>query len=55
LAEISLSPTERTRALLSRLEPGMPVDVVVPVEPRTVLEYLLEPLRTSLRAAGHEM
>jgi hypothetical protein len=41
--------------LLKRLEPGMPVEVVVPVQPRTALDYLTEPLRSSLRRAGREM
>jgi hypothetical protein len=41
--------------LIKQLEPGMPVEVVVPVKPRTVLDYLTEPLRSSLRRAGNEV
>jgi hypothetical protein len=32
----------------------MPVEVVVPVKPRTVLDYLTEPLRNSFRHTGNE-
>ena len=53
--EVSLLADHASGALLRQLGPGMPVEVVVPVKPRTALEYLTEPLRTSLRAAGREM
>jgi hypothetical protein len=33
----------------------MPVDVVVPIAPRTALEYLIAPLRESFRTAGREL
>jgi hypothetical protein len=33
----------------------MPVEVVVPVKPRTALDYLTEPLRSSFRKAGNEV
>ena len=54
-AEVVLEADHARGALLHQLEPGMPVEVVVPVKPRTALEYLIEPLRTSLRSAGREM
>jgi HlyD family type I secretion membrane fusion protein len=54
-AEISLRGDHAGGALLRQLEPGMPVEAVVPVKARTALEYLLEPLTTSIRSAGNEM
>ena len=42
-------------ALLARLTPGMPVEVVVPVAPRTVFDYLVAPLRESMRGAWREL
>ncbi len=54
-AEVSLLADHAGGALLRRLSPGMPVEVVVPVKPRTALDYLTEPLRTSLRNTGREM
>jgi HlyD family type I secretion membrane fusion protein len=54
-AEIRLDSDQEAGALLRRLSPGMPVEVVVPVQPRTALDYLIEPLRNSLRRSGHEI
>jgi HlyD family type I secretion membrane fusion protein len=54
-AEIRLDSDQEGGALLRRLAPGMPVEVVVSVQPRTALEYLLEPLRSSMRQSGHEI
>ena len=54
-AEVSLLSDHAGGTLLRALGPGMPVEVVVPVKPRTALDYLTEPLRTSLRSAGREM
>jgi HlyD family type I secretion membrane fusion protein len=54
-AEVALLADHEGGALLKRLGPGMPVEVVVPVKPRTALDYLTEPLRSSLRSAGREM
>jgi HlyD family type I secretion membrane fusion protein len=54
-AEIALLADQQGGALLSRLGPGMPVEVVVPVEARTALEYLVEPLRESFRGAWREL
>ena len=53
--EVSLLADHASGTLLRQLGPGMPVEVVVPVKPRTALDYLTEPLRTSLRSAGREM
>ena len=53
MARIQISP--ETLAILSRimkengaLKPGLPVEVVVPLRKRTMLQYLLEPLNQSL-------
>ncbi len=53
--EVSLLADHANGTLLRQLGPGMPVEIVVPVKPRTALDYLTEPLRTSLRSAGREM
>lgn len=54
-AEISLLSDHVNGKLLRQLGAGMPVEVVVPVEPRTTLDYIIEPLRSSLHSAGREM
>jgi HlyD family secretion protein len=54
-AEVALVADRQDGTLLARLTPGMPVEVIVPVKPRTALEYLLEPLRESFRHAWREM
>lgn len=54
-AEIALLADHQQGELLARLGPGMPVEVIVPVAPRTALDYLIEPLRESLRGAGREL
>jgi HlyD family type I secretion membrane fusion protein len=54
-AEIALLADRQNGTLLARLGPGMPVEVVVPVAPRTALEYLLAPLRESFRGAWREL
>jgi HlyD family type I secretion membrane fusion protein len=54
-AEVVLDHDQEGGRLLKRLEPGMPVEVVVAVKPRTALEYLVEPLRSSLRKTGNEI
>ena len=53
--EVTLTADREGGKLLAKLTPGMPVEVVVPVKPRTALEYLTEPLRTSFRKAGNEV
>ncbi|MFN8831173.1 MAG: HlyD family type I secretion periplasmic adaptor subunit [Labrys sp. (in: a-proteobacteria)] len=49
-------PADQLRLLhdLPPLSPGMPADVIVSAGERTLLEYLLEPLRESLRRAFRE-
>ncbi len=54
-AEIALLADRQGGALLARLTPGMPVEVVVPVAPRTVFDYLVAPLRESMRGAWREL
>ena len=54
-AEIALLADRQDGTLLSRLTPGMPVEVIVPVAPRTALDYLLAPLRESMRGAWREL
>jgi HlyD family secretion protein len=53
--EVTLLADREGGKLLRQLTPGMPVEVVVPIRSRTALDYLTEPLRTSLRKAGHEV
>lgn len=53
--EVALEKDQVHGALLRRLGPGMPIEVVVPVAPRTVLQYLLGPLQDSFRKAWREM
>ncbi len=52
---VTLLNDQEGGGLLRRLEPGMPVEVIVPVKPRTALDYLVEPLRSSWRHAGNEV
>ncbi len=54
-AEVSLLTDHAGGSLLKQLSPGMPVEIVVPTKPRTALDFLIEPLTTSLRTAGREM
>ena len=54
-AEIALLADRQNGTLLSRLTPGMPVEVVVPVTPRTAFDYLIGPLRDSMRGAWREL
>jgi len=54
-AEIALLADRQDGTLLPRLGPGMPVEVIVPVAPRTALDYLIAPLRDSLRGAMREL
>lgn len=54
-AEVALVADQESGRLLARLGPGMPVDVVVPIAPRTALDYLIAPLRESFRTAGREL
>lgn len=54
-AEVALVADQDKGRLLARLGPGMPVEVVVPVAPRTALDYLTAPLRESFRSAWREL
>ena len=54
-AEIALLSDRQDGTLLARLTPGMPIEVVVPVAPRTAFDYLVAPLRESMRGAGREL
>jgi HlyD family secretion protein len=53
--EVTLLSDHDGGKLLKQLTPGMPVEIVVPVKPRTALDYLTEPLRSSFRKAGNEV
>lgn len=54
-AEIALLGDRQDGTLMSRLSPGMPVEVIVPVAPRTAFDYLVAPLRESMRGAWREL
>jgi HlyD family type I secretion membrane fusion protein len=54
-AEIAIESDREGGNLLNRLTPGMPIEVVIQVKPRTALDYLTEPLRSSFRRAGNEL
>lgn len=52
-AEVTVPPSElriitAARGAGAGLRPGLPVEVVVPLRPRTALDYLLDPLRRML-------
>lgn len=53
--EIALVHDAQGGTLLRKLSPGMPIEVVVPTQARTALEYLVGPLRDSFRKAWREM
>ena len=54
-AEIALVADRQDGALLRRLGPGMPVQVIVPTQARTAFDYLVGPLRQSFRGALREL
>jgi HlyD family type I secretion membrane fusion protein len=54
-AEIALVADRQDGALLRRLGPGMPVQVIVPTHSRTAFDYLVGPLRQSFRGALREL
>ena len=54
-AEMALVADRQGGALLRRLGPGMPVQVIVPTKARTAFDYLVGPLRQSFRGALREM
>jgi len=53
-ARIAVPPSEAARLGEARLQPGMPADVAIKTGQRTVLDYLLQPLRDSLFKAWRE-
>lgn len=53
-AEIDVDPAALPTALASRLKPGMPVEVIVLGEARTLADYLLDPVRAMMRGALKE-
>ena len=54
-AEVALVKDRQDGALLRRLGPGMPVEVIVPTKSRTLFDYLVGPLRECYRGAMREM
>jgi len=54
-ADVALVADRQGGALLRRLGPGMPVEVIVPTKARTLFDYLIGPLRQSFRGALREM
>jgi epimerase transport system membrane fusion protein len=54
-AEVALVRDRQGGALLRRLGPGMPVEVIVPTQARTAFDYLVGPLRQSFRGALREL
>lgn len=50
----SIETATSPRALLQAMRPGLPAQVILPKRRRTLLEYLLEPLSTSLWRALRE-
>jgi HlyD family type I secretion membrane fusion protein len=53
--EVALVADRQGGALLRRLGPGMPVQVIVPTKARTAFDYLVGPLRQSFRGALREL
>lgn len=54
-ADVALVADRDDEAVLRKLGPGMPVQVIVPTKPRTMFDYLVGPLRESFRGAMREM
>ena len=57
--EVTVPPEElrvirQARGDAPGLKPGLPVEVVIPLRPRTALDYLVEPLRQMLRRSFRE-
>lgn len=53
-AEVDVDPAALPAALAARLKPGMPVEVIVLGEARTLADYLLDPVRAMMRGALRE-
>jgi HlyD family secretion protein len=54
LARISISQEERARLGTKRLVPGMPAEVFLKTEDRTVLSYLAKPVFDQMSRAFRE-
>ena len=54
LAQISISETDIPAELGKRLRAGMPAEVIIPTADRTVLEYMVHPLKEALRHSMRE-
>lgn len=55
VADVELDPHERERLKDVKLYPGMPTEVLIITGKRTMLEYLLDPIRESFSRAFREM
>jgi HlyD family secretion protein len=53
-AQVTILKAEVTGDLLKRLVPGMPVDVIIAKEERTVLQYLVDPLLNAFAKSMRE-
>jgi HlyD family secretion protein len=53
-ARVSLKPDQVERLAGAKLVPGMPVDVFIQTPSRTVLTYLIEPLKEQAERAFKE-
>ena len=53
-AEIDIDPATLPATLAARLKPGMPAEVIVLGETRTLADYLLEPVAAMMRGAMRE-
>jgi HlyD family secretion protein len=54
LVRIIISPEEVARLGTLKLVPGMPVDAFIQTDPRTVISYLVKPLRDQIAKAFRE-
>jgi hypothetical protein len=52
--QVVVSEDKLPSEIHGRLTPGMPADIIVPTGERTVMEYLVHPLKTSLIGAFTE-
>jgi len=57
--EVTVDPQDmqkidRLKGRVAALKPGLPTQVLIPMKQRTLMEYMLEPLRQALWRSGHE-
>lgn len=52
--EAELASLQGARGMRAGIQAGLPVEILVPLKPRTALSYLLEPLLTAFRKSGRE-